>query len=76
MHLARGGEPLVLRARIYATDIMKASALAKRGGGFSPSARMVEYTRNYLAAGGTRAFSDYLTRRRTSTPCSTLGLTP
>jgi chemotaxis protein methyltransferase CheR len=49
---------LLSRARIYATDI-SASALAEARRGIFPLSRMQEYTRNYQAAGGVRAFSDY-----------------
>lgn len=48
------------RCRIYATDISEA-VLAKAKAGIYPLAAMQEYTRNYIAAGGPRAFSDYYT---------------
>jgi chemotaxis protein methyltransferase CheR len=51
-------EGLYDRARIYATD-MNAEALDRARRGIFPLARMREYTANYLAAGGTRSFSEY-----------------
>lgn len=51
---------LLPRTRVYATDL-SASALEVASRGIFPLARMQEYTRNYLAAGGVRAFSDYYT---------------
>jgi chemotaxis protein methyltransferase CheR len=53
-------EGLYDRARIYATD-MNADALERAKSGIFPIARMREYTANYLAAGGTRSFSEYYT---------------
>jgi chemotaxis protein methyltransferase CheR len=46
------------RSRIYATDINE-SVLASAAEGIYPLAKMQEYTENYLAAGGSRSFSDY-----------------
>ena len=51
-------EGLYDRARIYATDINDA-VLAQARAGVFPLEKMQEYTRNYIKAGGTRAFSDY-----------------
>ena len=46
------------RARIYATDINE-SVLDRARSGVFPLEKMREYTQNYIAAGGTRAFSEY-----------------
>jgi chemotaxis protein methyltransferase CheR len=51
-------EGLYERARIYATDINEV-VLQKAKSGIFPLDRMQEYTENYIAAGGTRSFSDY-----------------
>jgi chemotaxis protein methyltransferase CheR len=51
-------EGLRERARIYATDINEAVLERARGGVF-PLEKMQEYTRNYIRAGGKRAFSEY-----------------
>lgn len=51
-------EGLLDRTRIYATDINQ-SVLARARDGVFPLEKMREYTENYLAAGGTRAFSEY-----------------
>lgn len=51
-------ESLYERARIYATDINEV-VLQKAKAGIFPIDRMQEYTENYIAAGGKRAFSDY-----------------
>jgi len=46
------------RTRIYATDINEA-VLSSATQGIYPLSKMQEYTENYLAAGGSRSFSDY-----------------
>ena len=46
------------RTRIYATDINE-SVLLAAAEGIYPLAKMQEFTENYLAAGGSRSFSDY-----------------
>jgi chemotaxis protein methyltransferase CheR len=51
-------EGLRERARIYATDINEAVIERARAGVF-PLDKMQEYTRNYIRAGGRRAFSEY-----------------
>jgi len=51
-------EGLLDRTRIYATDINQA-VLARARDGVFPLEKMREYTENYQAAGGTRAFSEY-----------------
>lgn len=51
-------EGLYERTRIYATD-MNESVLARAAKAVMPLDRMKEYTENYLASGGTRAFSEY-----------------
>jgi len=51
-------EGLYERARIYATDINEV-VLQRAKEGIFPLDRMQEYTENYIAAGGKRAFSDY-----------------
>ncbi len=55
-------EGLYERSRIYATDINEV-VLKKAKDGIFPLDRMQEYTENYIAAGGTRAFSDYYTAK-------------
>jgi chemotaxis protein methyltransferase CheR len=55
-------EGLYDRARIYATDINQAVLEQARAGVF-PLEKMQEYTRNYLRAGGNRAFSEYYTAK-------------
>ena len=51
-------EGLYDRCRLYATDINEV-VLQKAKEGIFPVDRMQEYTENYIAAGGTKAFSDY-----------------
>ena len=53
-------EGLYERARIYATDINEAVLQTAKAGVF-PIDKMKEYTQNYIAAGGTRSFSEYYT---------------
>ena len=53
-------EGLYDRTRIYATDINEAVLQQARQAVF-PLEKMQEYTENYLAGGGTRAFSEYYT---------------
>jgi len=55
-------EGLYERCRIYATDINEV-VLQKAKEGIFPLDRMQEYTENYIAAGGKRAFSDYYVAR-------------
>jgi chemotaxis protein methyltransferase CheR len=55
-------EGLYERTRIYATDINQAVLEQARAGVF-PLDKMQEYTKNYLRAGGTRAFSEYYTAK-------------
>ncbi len=51
-------EGIYERTRIYATDINE-SVLDRARSGVFPLEKMREYTQNYIAAGGTRAFSEY-----------------
>lgn len=55
-------EGLYDRSRIYATD-MNAEAIERAKAGIFPLARMREFTASYLAAGGTRSFSEYYTAK-------------
>ncbi|MEO8194942.1 MAG: protein-glutamate O-methyltransferase CheR [Gemmatimonadales bacterium] len=55
-------EGLYERSRIYATDINEV-VLQRAKEGIFPLERMQEYTENYIAAGGKRAFSDYYTAK-------------
>ena len=51
-------EGLCDSARIYATDLVQPMIDAARAGIFS-TRKMPEFTRNYMAAGGTRPFCEY-----------------
>jgi chemotaxis protein methyltransferase CheR len=51
-------EELYARTRIYATDINE-SVLERARAGVFPLDKMREYTKNYIKAGGKRAFSEY-----------------
>jgi chemotaxis protein methyltransferase CheR len=51
-------EGLYDKTRIYATDINE-SVLERARAGIFPLDKMQEYTQNYIAAGGKRAFSEY-----------------
>jgi chemotaxis protein methyltransferase CheR len=51
-------EGLADRTRIYATDINE-GVLRQAKDGFFPLDRMRDFTRDYIKAGGTAAFSDY-----------------
>ena len=53
-------EALYDRTRIYATDLNE-DVLERARLGVFPLAKMQDYTRNYIGAGGKRAFSDYYT---------------
>lgn len=53
-------EGILDRTRIYATDMDRA-VLARAGKGAFALEKVRDYTRNYLAAGGGEAFSDYYT---------------
>ena len=53
-------EGLYDRARIYATDINE-DVLDRARLGVFPLSKMRDYTRNYIEAGGKRAFADYYT---------------
>lgn len=55
-------EGLAERCRIYATDV-NADVLAKARRGVFPLQALREYTRNYIAAGGSQPFSMYYTAR-------------
>src|ERR1044072_8765018 len=56
-------EGLYDRTRIYATDINESELERARLGVF-PLAKMQDYTRNYIGAGGKRSVSDYYTSGR------------
>jgi chemotaxis protein methyltransferase CheR len=53
-------EGLLDRARIYGTD-MNEAVLERARSGRLPIGKMEQYSANYLAAGGTRGFSEYVT---------------
>jgi chemotaxis protein methyltransferase CheR len=53
-------EGMLDRTRIYATD-MDAAVLARARQGSFPLDKLRDYTRNYIAAGGTQDFSGYYT---------------
>jgi chemotaxis protein methyltransferase CheR len=55
-------EGLAGRCRIYATD-MNASVLEKAKRGVFPLGCLREYSRNYIAAGGSQSFSSYYTAK-------------
>lgn len=57
-------EGLYDKTRIYATDV-NSSVLTYAQKGEFPLQKMQLYTKNYLAAGGTRAFSEYYTAKQT-----------
>jgi chemotaxis protein methyltransferase CheR len=56
------GTGLYERTRIYATDMNEATVNQARTRAY-PIAKMREYTENYIAAGGTRSFSEYYTAK-------------
>ncbi|WP_339320518.1 protein-glutamate O-methyltransferase CheR [Paenibacillus sp. FSL R10-2734] len=58
-------EGLYDKARIYATDMNERSLQQAKEGVYDLS-RMKQYTKNYLEAGGTRAFSEYYTAKYNS----------
>ncbi|WP_379162927.1 CheR family methyltransferase [Paenibacillus sp. sgz5001063] len=58
-------EGLYDKARIYATD-MNARSLQQAKEGVYEISKMKQYTKNYLEAGGTRAFSEYYTAKYNS----------
>ncbi|MDH6430346.1 MULTISPECIES: protein-glutamate O-methyltransferase CheR [unclassified Paenibacillus] len=58
-------ERLYDKARIYATDMNERSLQQAKEGVYDIS-RMKQYTKNYLEAGGTRAFSEYYTAKYNS----------
>ena len=55
-------EGLYDRCRIYATD-MNADVIQQAQNGIFPLKQMQDYTRNYIASGGKRTFSEYYTAR-------------
>jgi chemotaxis protein methyltransferase CheR len=57
-------EGLYERTRIYATDLSDSALDQARTGRF-PLARMQEYSRNYITAGGRRPFCEYFTADET-----------
>ncbi|ASA26500.1 CheR family methyltransferase [Paenibacillus donghaensis] len=58
-------EGLYDKARIYATD-MNGRSLQQAKEGVYDIGKMKQYTKNYLEAGGTRAFSEYYTAKYNS----------
>ncbi|MNW55453.1 Chemotaxis protein methyltransferase Cher2 [compost metagenome] len=58
-------EGLYDKARIYATD-MNARSLQQAKEGVYEIGKMKQYTKNYMEAGGTRAFSEYYTAKYNS----------
>lgn len=58
-------EGLYDKARIYATDMNKRSLMQAKEGVYDIG-RMKQYTKNYMEAGGTRAFSEYYTAKYNS----------
>lgn len=58
-------EGLYDKARIYATD-MNGRSLQQAKEGVYDLGRMQQYTKNYMEAGGTRAFSEYYTAKYNS----------
>lgn len=58
-------EGLYDKARIYATDMNERSLQQAKEGMYDIS-KMKQYTKNYLEAGGTRAFSEYYTAKYNS----------
>lgn len=58
-------EGLYDKARIYATD-MNERSLQQAKEGVYDIGRMQQYTKNYMEAGGTRAFSEYYTAKYNS----------
>lgn len=58
-------EGLYDKARIYATDMNERSLMQAKEGVYDIS-RMKQYTKNYLEAGGTRAFSEYYSAKYNS----------
>jgi chemotaxis protein methyltransferase CheR len=55
-------EDLADRCRVYATDVSE-MALKRAKAGIHPLALMQEWTKNYVAAGGKKSFSDYYTAK-------------
>lgn len=53
-------EGLAEKTKIYATDMNEKALLAAQKGAF-PLKKMQQYTKNYLKAGGKKAFSEYYT---------------
>ena len=53
-------EGLAEKTRIYATDMNEKAIIAAKKGAF-PLKKMQQYTKNYLKAGGKKAFSEYYT---------------